>query len=177
MALIRPYGGRTPNLHPSVFATEGVVVIGDVEIGEDSSLWFGALVRGDLNLIRIGARTNIQDYTVVHVSGHPPQPTFIGSEVTVGHHAILHGCTVRDRCIIGMGAKVLDRAVIGEESIVGAGSIVAPGTVVPPHTLFMGSPARLKRALTPEEIANFPVLAGRYVANARQYVAEGWPCR
>jgi carbonic anhydrase/acetyltransferase-like protein (isoleucine patch superfamily) len=147
-----------------------------VEIGADSSLWFGAIVRGDVNSIRIGARTNVQDHSVVHVTNRT-HPTSIGDDVTLGHRVTLHGCTVKDRCIIGIGAVILDGAVVGEESMVAAGTLVPPGMVVPPRTLVMGSPAKVKRELTPAEVAHLRQSAENYVRYARQYVAEGWSSR
>ncbi len=176
MATIRPFGGKTPKLHESVFAVEGAVVIGDVEIGEGSSVWFGAVVRGDVHAIRIGARTNVQDHAVVHVTGGK-HATAIGDDVTIGHRATLHGCTIRDRCLVGIGSTVLDGAVVGEESIVGAGALVPPGMVVPPRTLALGAPARVKRPLTPEELAHFLESSARYAALAAQYLREGWSGR
>ncbi|MGC3999610.1 MAG: gamma carbonic anhydrase family protein [Anaeromyxobacter sp.] len=176
MAIIRPFGGKSPRLHPSVFVMEGSAVIGDVEIGEGGSLWFGAVVRGDVNAVRIGARTNLQDQCVVHVTSHT-HPTTLGDDVTVGHRAVLHGCTVKDRCLIGIGAIVLDGAVIGPDAMVGAGALVPPGMVVPPGTLVLGQPAKVKRPLTPEELAHLPVSAAHYVAYAAQYVREGWSAR
>jgi carbonic anhydrase/acetyltransferase-like protein (isoleucine patch superfamily) len=176
MAIIRPFGGKAPRLDPTAFVVEGAAVVGDVELGPESSIWFGAVVRGDVNSIRIGARTNIQDQSVVHVTGKT-HPTVLGDDVTVGHRVVLHGCTVKDRCLIGIGAVVLDGAVVGEESIVGAGALVPPGLVVPPRTLVLGAPARVKRPLTPEEIAFFLVSAQNYAGYARQYRAEGWSAR
>jgi carbonic anhydrase/acetyltransferase-like protein (isoleucine patch superfamily) len=176
MALIRPFGGKEPRLHESAYAAEGTVVVGDVEIGEQSSLWFGAVVRGDVNYIRIGARTNIQDQSVVHVTGGT-NPTVVGDDVTVGHHVNLHGCTIKDRCLIGIGSVVLDGAVVGEDSMVGAGALVPPGMVVPAGTLVLGSPARVKRPLTSEEIANLLISARHYVQYAQQYLQEGWARR
>jgi carbonic anhydrase/acetyltransferase-like protein (isoleucine patch superfamily) len=176
MATVRPFGGKAPRLHESVFAVEGALVIGDVEIGADSSLWFGAIVRGDVNSIRIGARTNVQDHSVVHVTSRT-HPTSIGDDVTLGHRVTLHGCTVKDRCIIGIGAVILDGAVVGEESMVAAGTLVPPGMVVPPRTLVMGSPAKVKRELTVAEVAHLKQSAENYVRYARQYVAEGWSSR
>lgn len=176
MATVRPFGGKAPRLHESVFAVEGALVVGDVEIGADSSLWFGAIVRGDVNSIRIGARTNVQDHSVVHVTSRT-HPTSIGDDVTLGHRVTLHGCTVKDRCIIGIGAVILDGAVVGEESMVAAGTLVPPGMVVPPRTLVMGSPAKVKRELTAAEIAHLKQSAENYVRYARQYVAEGWSGR
>jgi gamma-carbonic anhydrase len=176
MALIRPFGGKTPRLHDSVFVADGAVVIGDVEVGEGSSLWFGALVRGDVNSIRIGARTNVQDQSVVHVTGGT-HPTVVGDDVTVGHRVTLHGCTVHDRCLVGIGAVVLDGAVIGPDAMVGAGSLVPPGMVVPPGTLALGSPARVKRELRADELAHLRASARNYEQLAQRYLGEGWAGR
>jgi len=152
------------------------VVLGDVTIGEDASLWFGAVVRGDVNFIRIGARTNVQDHSVLHVTSKT-HPTVIGDDVTLGHRVTLHGCTVKDRCLIGIGAVVLDGAVVGEESMVGAGALVPPGMVVPPRVLALGSPAKVRRDLTAGEIAFFRTSAANYVRYAQQYLREGWSSR
>jgi gamma-carbonic anhydrase len=176
MAIIRPFGGKTPTLHPSVLAVEDVVVIGDVDIGPDSSIWFGSVLRGDVHSIRIGARTNVQDLTVVHVS-EGTHPTTIGDDVTIGHRVVLHGCTLKDRCLVGIGAIVMDGAVVGEEAMVGAGALVPPGMVVPPRTLVLGAPAKVKRDLTAEEVAYLPRSAAKYAARAKQYLREGWSSR
>ncbi|HET6437735.1 MAG TPA: gamma carbonic anhydrase family protein [Anaeromyxobacter sp.] len=173
MATIAPFRGIAPRLHPSALVMEGSTVLGDVEIGEESSIWPGAVVRGDVHWVRIGARTNLQDGSVVHVTTGR-HPTAIGDEVTVGHLAVLHGCTIRERCLIGIGAVVLDGAEVGPESMVGAGALVAPGTVVPPGSLFLGSPAREKRQLTGEERVSLRESAARYVELAARYRAEGW---
>jgi gamma-carbonic anhydrase len=176
LAIIRPFGGKAPILHDSVFATETAVVIGDVEIGEASSLWFGAIVRGDVNFIRIGARTNVQDHAVLHVTSHT-HPTIVGDDVTIGHRVTLHGCTVKDRCLVGIGAVVMDGAVVGEDAMVGAGSLVPPGMIVPKGTLALGTPAKVKRGLTGEEIAFFRTSAQNYIRYAEQYLREGWSGR
>ncbi len=176
MALIRPFGGKAPRLHDSAFVAETAVVIGEVELGAQSSVWFGSVLRGDIHFIRIGARTNVQDHCVIPVTGGT-HPTVVGDEVTLGHRVILHGCTVQDRCLIGMGSIVLDGAVIGEDSLVGAGSLVPPGMVVPPRKLALGAPARVKRDLTAEEIASLRASAQGYVDRARHYVGEGWTGR
>jgi gamma-carbonic anhydrase len=176
MAIIRPYGSVSPRLHQSVFVAETALVIGDVEVGEGSSIWFGAIVRGDVNHIRIGTRTNVQDLAVIHVTAST-NPTAVGDEVTVGHRVTLHGCTVRDRCLIGIGAVVMDGAVIGPDAMVGAGALVPPGMVVPPGTLALGSPARVKRELAREEIEFFRTSAERYAGYAARYRAEGWAGR
>ena len=176
MALVRPYGGKAPRLHESAFAVETATIVGDVEIGAESSVWFGAIVRGDVNFVRVGARTNVQDLCVLHVTSRT-HPTVVGDEVTLGHRVTLHGCTVERRALVGMGAIVLDGAVVGEEAMVGAGALVPPGMVVPPRTLVVGAPAKVKRPLSPEEIAHLARSAERYAAYARQYRAEGWSSR
>ena len=175
MAIIRPYQGKAPALHASAFAIESSVVVGDVEIGEDSSLWFGAIVRGDVNFIRIGARTNVQDHSVLHVSG--AHPTVVGDDVTIGHRATLHGCTVGNRCLVGIGAIVLDGATLADDVMVAAGALVAPGTSVPARTLVMGAPARVRRPLDDGEVERLRATARHYVEYARQYLREGWPSR
>jgi carbonic anhydrase/acetyltransferase-like protein (isoleucine patch superfamily) len=176
MAIIRPWSGKAPRIAEGAWIADGAVVVGDVEIGPDASLWFGAIVRGDVNSIRVGARTNVQDYAVLHVTGKT-HPTVVGDDVTLGHRVTLHGCTVRDRCLIGIGAVVMDGAVVGEDAMVGAGSLVPPGMVVPPRMLAVGSPARVKRELTQEEVDFFRRSAANYVGYARQYRSEGWGAR
>jgi carbonic anhydrase/acetyltransferase-like protein (isoleucine patch superfamily) len=172
MPTVLPYDGKAPRLAASAFLAEGSVVVGDVEIGEGSSVWFGTVVRGDVNHVRIGARTNIQDLSVVHVTSRT-HPTVIGDDVTVGHRAVLHGCTIRDRCLVGIGAIVLDGAVVGPDAMVGAGALVPPGMVVPPGTLVLGAPARVKRELTPDELAHLETSAASYAGYAARYRGEG----
>lgn len=150
--MISKFEDKFPVIHPTAFIADNATVIGDVEIGEDSSIWFGSVVRGDVNFIRIGERTNIQDNSVIHVSSET-HPTILGNEITAGHRVLLHGCTVDDRCLIGMGAILMDGVHVGEECLVGAGSLLTPGTIVPPRSLVIGSPARVKRELTVDEIA------------------------
>jgi carbonic anhydrase/acetyltransferase-like protein (isoleucine patch superfamily) len=152
---------------------DGATVVGDVEIGEDSSVWPGVVLRGDVNFIRVGARTNLQDGTVVHVTT-ATHPTVVGDDVTVGHRAVLHGCVIHDRCLVGIGAVVLDGAVVGPDAMVGAGALVPPGAVVPPGMLFLGAPARPKRPLTPDEVAGLRRSAASYVELAARYRAQGW---
>src|SRR5574342_1147099 len=168
MALVRPYGGRSPRLHDTVMLVGEVAIVGDVEIGERSSVWFGSVVRGDVNSVRIGARTNVQDHCVIHVTsrGHA---TAVGDDVTLGHRVTLHGCTVKDRCLVGIGAVVMDGAVVGPDAMVGAGSLVPPRMVVPPGKLALGSPARVLRDLTAEELASLRDSAVRYVKYAATY--------
>lgn len=150
--MIKPLKNIEPKIHGSVYLADDVFVIGDVEIGEDANVWFGSVLRGDVSYIRIGARTNIQDMTMIHVSS-TFGPTIVEEEVTVGHRVTLHGCHVERQCLIGMGAIVMDEARIGEQSMIGAGALVTPGTIIPPRVLAVGSPARVKRDLTAEELA------------------------
>jgi gamma-carbonic anhydrase len=171
MSVILAYGGTSPRLAPTAWVAPGAVVVGDVEVGEGSSLWFQTVVRGDVNRIRIGARTNIQDHSMVHVTGGT-HPTIVGDDVTVGHRVVLHGCTVKDRCLVGIGAIVLDGAVVEEEAMIGAGALVPPGMVVPSGKLVLGAPAKVKRDLTAEERAFFLSSAARYAGYAARYRAE-----
>jgi carbonic anhydrase/acetyltransferase-like protein (isoleucine patch superfamily) len=165
--MIRPFSGKAPIVPESVFIEETAVVIGDVVLGEGSSVWFHAVVRGDVASIRIGSGTNIQDLSVLHVrQGKPLQ---IGDDVTVGHRAVLHACRVSDRVLVGIGAIVLDDAQIGEEAIVGAGAVVTPGTVIPPRSLAHGIPARVQRRVTAAEIEMIKASAQRYRGYAAQY--------
>lgn len=158
-------------IDPTVYVDPGAQIIGDVVIGAHSSVWCNAVVRGDVNVIRIGARTNVQDLAMLHVTRRTA-PLSIGDEVTIGHAAILHGCTVKNRCLIGMGAIVMDGAVIGEESIVGAGALVTEGTVIPPRSLAVGAPAAVRRALRAEEIAFLAESAANYVSDAVDYRSD-----
>ncbi|HSM91323.1 MAG TPA: gamma carbonic anhydrase family protein [Anaeromyxobacteraceae bacterium] len=176
MPIIRPFGGRAPVVPASAFVAKGAVVVGDVELGEHSSIWFGCVLRGDVNQIRIGARTNVQDLTTLHVTSRT-HPTVVGDEVTIGHRVVLHGCTIKERCLVGIGSVVLDGAVVGPEAVIGAGALVPPGMVVPPRTLVMGSPAKVKRDLSPAEIEALQRSAENYVEYAARYVAEGWTSR
>lgn len=160
--MIVAHKGIAPQFDASVFIAPGACVIGDVWIGEKSSLWFNVVVRGDVNFIRIGSRTNIQDGSIVHVT-RATHPTIIGSDVTVGHRVTLHGCTVEDGCLVGIGAIVLDGAVVGASSLVAAGSVIVPGTKIPPGSLVMGSPGRVKRSLSAEECRNMQAVAEHYV--------------
>lgn len=144
MALILPYRGRHPRLHQSVFLAQDAVVVGDVEVGEGSSLWFKVVVRGDVSWVRIGKETNIQDSAILHVTG-PDFPLVIGSGVSIGHGAVVHGCEVGDNCLIGIRAVVLDGAKIGESSIIAAGALVPEGAVIPPNSLVMGVPGKVTR--------------------------------
>lgn len=168
---VLPFRGVHPRIDPTAVVFDGAYVIGDVEIGAESSIWFGTVVRGDVNRVRIGRRTNIQDNCVLHVT-RETNPCLVGDEVTVGHMAILHGCTVKDRSLVGMGSIVLDRAVIGPMAFVGAGSLVTEGTVIPTGKLALGRPAKVIRDLTADEMAFFEKSAANYVGDAAAYVGR-----
>jgi len=167
--MLRPYRTRFPVVHETAYVDGSAQVIGDVEIGAESSVWMSTIIRGDVNFIRIGRRSNVQDGTVVHVM-HDTHPTRIGDEVTIGHGAIVHGCTVGDRVLIGMGAIVLNGAAIGEDSIVAAGTLVTEGARIPPRSLVMGSPGRVKRALADAEVASILEYAANYVRYRLDYM-------
>lgn len=158
---------RPELVHPSVFIAAGAIVVGDVTIGEDSSVWFNAVLRGDTDPIRIGCRTNIQDGCILHAD--PGFPCTIGDGVTVGHAAIVHGATVENDVVVGMRSVVMNGATIGTGSIIGAGSVVTEGMKIPPGSLVLGLPARVVRPVTPEELANLRAAAGRYVERAKLY--------
>lgn len=170
MPIIRSYEGKTPTVGEGTYLADNAVLVGDVAIGQRSSIWFGAVLRGDVFHIRVGDETSIQDNSVVHVT-HGQNATVVGSRVTVGHAVTLHGCIINDHCIIGMGSILLDQAEIGERSIVGAGALVTPGTKIPPGTLAVGVPARPKRDLTPAELAWVESSAEHYVELAKKYLA------
>jgi carbonic anhydrase/acetyltransferase-like protein (isoleucine patch superfamily) len=165
----RAFNNVSPKVHRTAFVADDAVVIGDVEVGEDSSVWFGSVIRGDVNYIRIGARTNIQDLTVIHVTTDT-HPTVLEDEITVGHRVVLHGCHVESGCLIGIGAILLDGVRVGARSLVAAGSLITPGTSIPPQSLVMGSPARVKRELTDEELANLARSWRGYVDLKNKYL-------
>jgi carbonic anhydrase/acetyltransferase-like protein (isoleucine patch superfamily) len=166
--MLRPFRGIFPQVDPTVYIDESAQVIGDVHIGAHSSVWMNVVIRGDVNSIRIGHRTNIQDGTIIHVM-RDTHPTDVGDEVTVGHAAVLHGCVIEERCLIGMGAMLLNGAVIGRDSIVAAGSLVTEGTRVPPQSLVVGRPGVVRRPLTDAEIASIRDYAERYVGYKKDY--------
>jgi gamma-carbonic anhydrase len=159
-----------PRIHPTAYIDESAQVIGDVEIGEESSVWMAVVVRGDVHAIRIGRRTNLQDGTIVHVM-RGTHPTAIGDDVTVGHGAIVHGCTIENGSLVGMGAIVLNGALVGEGSLVAAGTLVPEGMQIPPRSLVMGSPGRVKRPLTGAEVADVLSYAARYVEYRLDYMS------
>jgi carbonic anhydrase/acetyltransferase-like protein (isoleucine patch superfamily) len=165
---VRTFQGVSPRLHPSVFVADGAQVIGDVEIGEDSSVWYNTVLRGDVNPIRIGRRTNLQDLTMLHVH-KGGFPCAVGDDVTVGHHVVLHGCTIGNRVLVGIGAVILDGVIVEEDSFIAAGTLLTPGTVVPRGSMVMGAPGKVKRALTSEEREGLLASAAGYVLNARAH--------
>jgi carbonic anhydrase/acetyltransferase-like protein (isoleucine patch superfamily) len=176
MENLYPFKTWFPTVKENVFIAPNACVIGRTVIGEDSSIWHGVVIRGDVHHITIGARTSIQDLSMVHVTHHKKpdesdgSPTIIGDDVTVGHRVMLHGCTIENGCLIGMSATILDGAIIGKESIVGAGSLVTKGKIFPPRSLIMGSPAKVVRELTDEEVAELYASAKRYVAFKNEYL-------
>lgn len=166
--LIISFKEISPKIDPTAFVAHDANIIGDVEIGEDASVWFGSILRGDVNYIRIGARTNIQDQTIIHVSSKG-LPTIVEEEVTVGHRVTLHACHVERGCLIGIGAILMDGVRVGANSLVGAGSLLTPGTQIPPRSLVIGSPGRVKRELTEVELASLQNSWQNYVKLKDQY--------
>jgi carbonic anhydrase/acetyltransferase-like protein (isoleucine patch superfamily) len=160
--------GVRPRLGRDVFVAEGARVIGDVHLADAASVWFGAVLRGDYMPIRIGARTNVQDNAVVHITAEQNAAT-VGDDVTVGHSAIIHGCTIGNRCLIGMGSTVLDGAVVGDDSFVAAGSLVTPGTIIPARSFVMGRPAKIVRPVRDTDLASIREAALRYVQYAGEF--------
>jgi carbonic anhydrase/acetyltransferase-like protein (isoleucine patch superfamily) len=170
---IYEYQGTVPKLGRGVYVAPTASVIGDVVLGDEASVWFSCVVRGDVFPIRIGAKTNIQDGTVIHVTGGKTATT-IGDEVTVGHMVLLHGCTVGNRCLVGMGSTVLDGAEVGDESVIAAGSLVVPRVKIPPRSFVVGRPAKVLRAVTAQDLEM--VWAGRdsYLELARAYASDAF---
>lgn len=169
--MIRPFRGVHPQIHSTAFVDQSAQVIGDVHVGEEGSIWCNCTVRGDIHYIRIGARSNVQDNSVIHVR-NGSHPTILEDEVTVGHSVTLHGCYVERGCLIGIGSILLDDVRIGEMSLVAAGALVSPGTVIPPRSLVMGFPAKVKRPLTEEEVASLEIFWRNYVEYTKVYREE-----
>jgi len=173
--MIYPFKQWEPAMADNVWIAQSADVIGNVTLGEDTAVWFGCVVRGDVHRIEIGNRTNIQDLSMIHVTHYKKSdmsdghPTIIGNDVTVGHRVMLHGCTIEDACLIGMSATILDGAVIGRESIVGAGSLVTKNKTFPPRSLIMGSPAKVVRPLSDQEVEELYASARRYVDFKEEY--------
>jgi carbonic anhydrase/acetyltransferase-like protein (isoleucine patch superfamily) len=167
--VLRPYRARLPLVDPTAYVDQTAQVIGDVVIGAESSVWMNVVIRGDVNHIRIGARTNIQDATVVHVM-RDTHPTIIKDDVTIGHGAIVHGCTIESRVLVGMGVLILNGATIGEDCILAAGSLITEGAVIPPRSMVMGRPGKVKRPLSDEEVASIRWYANNYVGYRLDYM-------
>jgi carbonic anhydrase/acetyltransferase-like protein (isoleucine patch superfamily) len=168
--MLRPFRGTMPTVHETAYIDASAQVIGDVVIGEASSIWMLCVVRGDVHEIRIGARSNVQDGTIIHVM-RDTHATHIGDDVTIGHGAIVHGCTIANRCLIGMGAILLNGATVGEDCIIAAGTLLVEGAQIPPRSLVMGSPGKVRRALTDAEVASILDYANRYVGYRLDYMA------
>lgn len=169
--ILRPFRGKSPKLGERVFVAESAALIGDVELGDDVSIWYGTVLRGDIYPIRVGARSNIQDNCTLHVTGEQ-WATILEEEVTLGHGVIAHGCTIGRGSLIGMRAVLLDGVVVGEQSIVAAGSLVTEGSIVPPRSLVMGSPARVKRALTNDDLVFLSRFHTAYLGYKEEYLAQ-----
>jgi len=167
--MLLEYKGKRPTLGARVFIAEGAIIVGDVVIGDHSSVWFNSVVRGDVDIIRIGAHTNIQDGSVLHVMRNQ-YPLVLHDFVTVGHGAMLHGCEIESHCLIGMRATILNNVKVGQHCIVGAGALITEGTVIPPRSLVLGIPARVKRQLTDAEVENIDEYARRYYQYKETYL-------
>jgi len=165
-----PYNGVSPRIHPTVFVADGAKIVGDVEIGELSSVWFNAVIRGDIFPIRIGKRTSIQDGCVLHV--RKGLSVVVGDDVTFGHGVMAHGCTIGDLCLLGIGCVILDGATIGRGSVIAAGAVVPPGTAVPPHSLVMGVPGKVVKDLGPGSEEDNRLIADHYVGYAKDYLVR-----
>ncbi len=178
-ATILPFGGKVPRIHDSAFIAPGARLIGDVEVGPDASVWYNCVLRGDINRIVVGARSNVQDGTVIHVEGPRPEasmptdglPTIIGEDCLIGHAAILHGCVLEDRAFVGMDAVAMDGARVGSGAILGAGALLSPGKAIPPGEVWIGRPAKYLRTQSPEQIAKITFQCQRYVDLARRHMA------
>lgn len=168
--MIIPHRGKWPKISETAFIAPSADIIGDVEIGNDSSVWFQVVIRGDVNTIRVGNRTNVQDHTMLHVT-RKVSPLKIGDDVTIGHRSVIHGCTVGNRILIGMGAILMDDCVIGDDCIIGAGALVTKGTQIPPKSLVVGSPGKVVRELTQEELDFLPKSAQNYITDSREYMS------
>jgi carbonic anhydrase/acetyltransferase-like protein (isoleucine patch superfamily) len=167
--MLRSFKNIAPTVDKTAYVDQSAQVIGDVEIGAESSVWMNVVIRGDVNHIRIGRRSNIQDLTMVHVM-RDTHPTTIGDDVTIGHSAVVHGCTIEDRVLIGMTAVLLNGVTIGHDSIVAAGTLLTEGTIIPPRSLVMGRPGTVKRSLTGEQVAEIKWYADNYVAYRLDYM-------
>jgi len=174
-ATILPFEGQTPQIDASAFIAPGARIIGDVTIGPEASIWYNCVLRGDIHRIAIGARSNVQDGTVIHVEGPRPDtagcPTIIGESCVIGHMATVHGCVLSDRAFVGMGAVAMDAAEIGEGGMLAAGALLSPGKIIPPREIWAGRPARLMRTLDEAQVTKIGFQTDRYVALARRHLA------
>ena len=169
-ALILPFKGRSPRIHPSAFVAPGARIIGDVEIGANASIWYNCVLRGDINRIVIGARSNVQDGTIIHVEGgQPGLPVVIGEDALIGHQAVLHGCTVRAGAFVGMGSVMMDGSVIEGEAMLAAGALLSPGKIIPSGQLWAGRPAKFLRDLTADQMHAMKLQVAGYVTTAREH--------
>ncbi|HEY6357298.1 MAG TPA: gamma carbonic anhydrase family protein [Vicinamibacterales bacterium] len=166
--MLRQFKNRLPDVDPSAYVDESAQVIGDVTIGAESSVWMNVVMRGDVHSIRVGCRSNVQDATIIHVM-RDRHPTVIGDDVTIGHGAIIHGCTIGSRVLVGMGTLILNGAVIGDDVILAAGSLITEGSVIPPRSLVMGRPGRVRRPLTDADVASIRGYAENYVRYRKDY--------
>ncbi|MEO5707804.1 MAG: gamma carbonic anhydrase family protein [Alteraurantiacibacter sp.] len=179
-ATILPFGGKTPRIHDSAFIAPGARLIGDVEVGPHASIWYNCVLRGDIHRIVVGARSNVQDGTVIHVEGPRPDdsvpteglPTLIGVDCLIGHAAILHGCVLEDHAFVGMGAVAMDAARVGSGAMLAAGALLSPGKVIPPGEVWVGRPAKFLRAQGPDQIAKITFQCQRYVELAQRHLAQ-----
>jgi carbonic anhydrase/acetyltransferase-like protein (isoleucine patch superfamily) len=171
-AFVDRYSELVPTVGPSVLVAPGAALVGDVRLGEDVSIWYGAVLRGDLAPVTVGPRSNVQDGSVLHVGDL--SPCVVGADVVVGHRAVLHGCTIEDACLIGMQATILDDAVVGQGSLVGAGALVTAKMRIPPSSLVLGAPARVLRALGPEDEAHHRALAAKYARLKSNYLIDAY---
>ena len=169
--MIKEFLGKSPQIHPSAFVVESADIIGDVIMGEQSSAWFNVTIRGDVNKITIGNRSNVQDNVCIHVM-HQTGPTVIGDDVTIGHGAVVHGCTLNDRVLVGMNATLLDKVVVQSDVIIAAGTLVPPNKVLESGYMYMGSPAKAVRKLSEKEIESIQYYANNYVKYSRAYTGE-----
>lgn len=166
--MIKKFRDKYPIIHDSCYYSESVDIIGDVELGKEVNIWFGTVIRGDMNYVKIGSRTNIQDNSTVHVTTDIA-PTIIGSGVTVGHNAIIHGCTIEDNCLIGMGSIIMDESIVGEGSLIGAGAVIPPNMIIPPKSLVVGLPAKIVREVNESETEEILQRAQHYIDFANEY--------
>ncbi len=167
--MISQFQNKSPVIPNSCYISQTVDIIGDVTLGEDVNIWFGTVIRGDMNYIKIGQRTNIQDNSTIHVTTQTA-PTIIGENVTIGHNAIIHGCKINDNCLIGMGSIIMDNAQIGEGSIIGAGSVITENTIIPPMSLCLGIPGKIIRKVTKNEFNEILARAEYYVQFSKKYL-------